>query len=237
MTSRRPSATGRSGPWRRGSKGSSWREGPQLPALVADAPALDFLNATASTAGAPCGAVATGEDLVAWLVKAGLVDSVDLDALRDSIDPSELDAVAARARALGEWFRNFVTAHRGRTLSAATLSELAPLNRFMESDVLGSQVEAEDGPGGQRLVWRHRRPWSSPDALILPLAQAMSRLVCEEDFSLVRVCEGSCGQLFLDRTRGRARRWCSMATCGNRAKQAAHKLRLASATARRSGDT
>ncbi len=31
--------------------------------------------------------------------------------------------------------------------------------------------------------------------------------------------------LFLDRTHARARRWCSMSICGNRAKQAAHRKR------------
>jgi predicted RNA-binding Zn ribbon-like protein len=33
---------------------------------------------------------------------------------------------------------------------------------------------------------------------------------------------------FLDTTRGRRRRWCNMAVCGNRAKQAAHRDRVAS---------
>jgi predicted RNA-binding Zn ribbon-like protein len=42
----------------------------------------------------------------------------------------------------------------------------------------------------------------------------------------VKGCEGPvCTLLFLDRTRARARRWCSMAVCGNRAKQAAHRTR------------
>ncbi len=39
-------------------------------------------------------------------------------------------------------------------------------------------------------------------------------------------------RLFVDRTRGQARRWCSTAVCGNRAKQAAHRNRL-KASARR----
>lgn len=151
--------------------------------------------------------------------------------------PGELDAVASRARALGDWFRTFVTAHKGKPLPPGTLGELAPLNRVLESDIQIPQVEAEETPDGQRLVWRARRPWRTPEALILPLAEAMSRLICEEDFSLVRVCEGSCGQLFVDRTRGRARRWCDMAVCGNRAKQAAHKQRLASATTKSTAET
>jgi predicted RNA-binding Zn ribbon-like protein len=31
-----------------------------------------------------------------------------------------------------------------------------------------------------------------------------------------------CGVLFLDRTRNRSRRWCSMKSCGNRAKAQRH---------------
>jgi predicted RNA-binding Zn ribbon-like protein len=63
--------------------------------------------------------------------------------------------------------------------------------------------------------------------LLLPIAQALAELVCTEDFSSVKACEGPvCTLYFLDRTRGHARRWCSMAICGNRAKQAAHRHRL-----------
>ncbi|MBV9276518.1 MAG: CGNR zinc finger domain-containing protein, partial [Verrucomicrobia bacterium] len=61
----------------------------------------------------------------------------------------------------------------------------------------------------------------------------LADLVCSQDFSLVKGCEGkACTLLFLDRTNGRARRWCSMTICGNRAKQAAHRQR--SATKRQS---
>jgi predicted RNA-binding Zn ribbon-like protein len=57
----------------------------------------------------------------------------------------------------------------------------------------------------------------------------MAKFVCEEDFSDVKACEGHhCTMLFADHTRRRARRWCIMAVCGNRAKQAAHRSRLKS---------
>jgi hypothetical protein len=46
------------------------------------------------------------------------------------------------------------------------------------------------------------------------------------DFSRVKTCVGHGYTLmFIDRTRGNARRWCSVAVCGNRAKQAAHRER------------
>jgi predicted RNA-binding Zn ribbon-like protein len=75
---------------------------------------------------------------------------------------------------------------------------------------------------------RRLRRWVTPNALLLPIAEALADLVCSEDFSLVKGCEGKiCTFLFLDRTNGRARRWCSMAVCGNRAKQEAHRYRAA----------
>ena len=71
------------------------------------------------------------------------------------------------------------------------------------------------------------RRWRSPESLLLPIGVALARLVCEEDFADVKACEGaSCTLVFADRTRRRARRWCSMGVCGNRAKQAAHRSRL-----------
>ena len=61
----------------------------------------------------------------------------------------------------------------------------------------------------------------------IAIAEALAQFVSEEDFLKVKACEGqACTLLFLDQTRGRRRRWCSMAICGNRAKQAAHRHRL-----------
>jgi predicted RNA-binding Zn ribbon-like protein len=46
------------------------------------------------------------------------------------------------------------------------------------------------------------------------------------DFTHVKGCEWhTCTLLFVDTTGKRIRRWCSMAICGNRAKQAAHRER------------
>jgi predicted RNA-binding Zn ribbon-like protein len=76
------------------------------------------------------------------------------------------------------------------------------------------------------LVWRPQRRWRSSKSLLYPIARSLADLVCTEDFTHVKACERPpCTLLFLDRTRGHVRRWCSMAVCGNRAKQAAHKKR------------
>lgn len=66
------------------------------------------------------------------------------------------------------------------------------------------------------------RPEEAGCALIQHrLAVAASELLSQSIVSNVREC-GACSWLFLDLSRSKSRRWCSMATCGNRAKAQRH---------------
>jgi predicted RNA-binding Zn ribbon-like protein len=199
--------------------------------FVADDPGLDFLNSIGTPVDTVVEWIANGEDLLAWLAEAELIDPTQSAVIRANSFPGELDEVAAQARALREWFRGFVLAHMGRPLTAKALDLLEPLNRVLERDqgygaIVARSGHAKNQQALSRLEYRALRRWSSPNALLLPIAEAMAHLVCSEDFSLVKGCEGkTCTLLFLDKTHGRARRWCSMNICGNRAKQAAHRQR------------
>ena len=74
--------------------------------------------------------------------------------------------------------------------------------------------------------WRTQRRWRSPSSLLYAIAKAMGDVICLTDFTHVKACEGPpCTLLFVDKTRGHARRWCKMAVCGNRAKQTAYRNR------------
>ena len=192
--------------------------------FLADAAGLDFLNALVH----PEGTIVDGEGLVRWIEEAGLVPAEALESLRAKAVPGEMDAVAAQARALGEWFRDFVQDYKGKPLPAAAIDRLQPLNLILERDIRVSKIDArdtlDDRIAGSGLRWTSERDYRSPDMLLLPIAQAMAELICTEEFDNVRRCEGAgCELLFLDRTRGGTRRWCSMAVCGNRAKQATHR--------------
>jgi len=208
------------------------------PIFVADSPGLDFLNSVATPVDAEVEWIGSGKDLIAWLLQAGLVPPEAIAELRKTAVPGEFDTVAAQARRLREWFRGFVNAYKGKPLKPKVLHELEPLNRVLMRDAQFRQVvpretgrkNAVRGEGDRSpvsgLVWRTQRHWRSPDTLLFPIANAMAQLVCDEDFEHVKTCEGPrCTLLFLDRTRGHARRWCSMSVCGNRAKQAAHRQR------------
>ena len=201
--------------------------------FIADALGIDFLNSIGTPVDTPVEWLASGADLIEWLEQAKLVSTDVLGTVRRNSIPGELDAVAGQARALREWFREFVRQHKGKPLKTDALPELAPLNRILERDEEFVQIAKRDRvldePGHGALAWRSLRRWRSADSLLLPIARAIGDLVCNEDFVQVKACEGpTCTLLFLDRTHGRARRWCSMAACGNRAKQAAHRARRGS---------
>jgi predicted RNA-binding Zn ribbon-like protein len=197
--------------------------------FIADSPGLDFLNSVAIPVDTPFDWLDSGEGLLDWLAQAKLVPADTLEALKARAMPGELDKVADQARALREWFRGFVRKHAGRPLAPRALQELSPLNGLLERDEAFRQISRHRDSDGDRLELQMTRRWRSPESLLLPIGEAMAKFVCDEDFTDVKACEGhSCTLLFADHTRRRARRWCSMAICGNRAKQAAHRDRLKS---------
>jgi predicted RNA-binding Zn ribbon-like protein len=152
-----------------------------------------------------------------------------LEELKARAIPGELDKVADQARALREWFRGFVRKHMGLPLTPKSLQQLDRLNKLLERDEAFSRISRHHNGDGVHLELLTMRRWQSPESLLLPIAEALAKFVCEEDFTNVKACEGhACTLMFADRTRRRARRWCSMAICGNRAKQAAHRSRLRS---------
>ena len=199
----------------------------RLPAIfVGDALGLDFLNSIATPVDTAVDWIDDGEGYLSWLEQAKLAPRDVLRDVRVRALPGELDTIADQARSLREWFRGFVIQHKGRPLTVEALTELGTLNRLLAREETFSQVVPDASSLGPFELQAVRR-WRDPDALLLPVGEALARLVCSEDFSNVKACEGpACTLLFADHTKGHARRWCSMAICGNRAKQATHRNRL-----------
>jgi predicted RNA-binding Zn ribbon-like protein len=192
--------------------------------FIGDAVGLDFLNSIATPVDVPVDSIEDGEGLLSWLEQAQLAPTEAVESIRAQALPRELDQAADQARRLREWFRAFVRQHMGRPLSGEDLVQLEPLNRLLERGESFRRIVL--GGGSRPLELQTARRWRSPEVLLLPIGEALAELVCTEDFSNVKACEGPvCTLFFADHTRGRARRWCSMAVCGNRVKQAAHRNR------------
>ncbi len=187
---------------------------------------LDFLNTLATPIDEQVDWIHDGDGLLSWLEQAGLVPGKTLKALKAQAMPGEIDSVAAQARNLREWFRGFLKARAGRKLMAEDLRALEPLNRLLDRDERFNQIVAGSMDEEPILKLQTLRRWRSPESLLLSIGEEIANFVCGEDFQYAKACEGStCTLLFVDRTRGPGRRWCSMAICGNRAKQAAHRNR------------
>src|SRR5262245_38130132 len=194
------------------------------PFFVGDHLALDFLNSIASPKDVPVEWLRDGRDLIDWLEQAEVIAADVAAQFRRSKDQRALDGVAGRAREFRDWLRGFVTRHMGKPLTPGAAKSLGLLNELLAGNTSYLVVEAASGEQVLRL--RQVRRWESPDELLHPVAEAAADLICSVDFRLIRACEGSvCSLLFLDRTKGHGRRWCSMAVCGNRAKAAAHRAR------------
>lgn len=200
------------------------RYGPAI--FVGDASGLDFLNSIATPANTTIDWLDDGEGLLSWLEQAQLVPVDILRTIRSETAAAELDEIAQQARSLRDWFRGFVSKRKGRPLALTGIAELEPLNRLLGRDEAHYRLVLRPGGKPAAVELQVVRRWRSPEALLLPIGEVLGRLLASEDFRYVKACERpGCTLMFADHTRGHVRRWCSMALCGNRVKQAEHRRR------------
>lgn len=186
-------------------------DGAVLPVQVGGHAALDFCNTRAGWGEAEPKEYLRGYDALAlWARDAGLVDAGAARRLREEalLRPQEAEAVLRRALRLRE-----------------------AVHRTILDDTAWEDVAAEAESAAREARLRPSG-WELPERLDLPVlavARATADFLLGGGRAVVQACPGAqCGWLFLD-PRGR-RRWCSMATCGNRSKQRRHRARRRSAS-------
>jgi predicted RNA-binding Zn ribbon-like protein len=172
---------------------------------------LDFVNTVdCHTSARPKEYLVSYAALVAWGGHAGLLQNQAAAALlaeaaRHPAEAAVALAVATRLRAA--LYRIFT--------GAAVPDDVAALNRVLADERRQARV-AQTTSG---FTWDWALDESRLDQLLWPIACSAAELLTSADLALVRECEGErCSWLFLDTSRNRTRRWCSMEDCGNRAK-------------------
>lgn len=170
---------------------------------------LDLVATVDSRSGEALERLPQPTDLARWLQGTGL-----LDRAAEVVEVGE--AAHAACLALREAIhRTALYASRGE---APLAEDRVLINQFA---ALPMRVPSLDPSGGLR--------WSATDpvtAALGTIARDAATLIGGPHAQAIRACQDPrCATLFLDRSRGHRRRWCSMAGCGNRAKVAAHRQR------------
>ncbi len=173
---------------------------------------LDFLNtADWSPAGEVLHEKLTDQqDLAIWC------GAVGLEKLAGMENPSSL----AKLRSFrADLRRLFLSARAGEKPKGR---DLARFNRTLEPAMAITPLAMRRG------AIAFNKNLSVAQTLAL---SALSVLTQQSEITRVEVCPSEdCGWLFLDESKNRRRRWCSMETCGNRAKARRHYQRQAEGT-------
>lgn len=175
--------------------------------------ALAFINTLELVHGKPHDHLATTAQAVAWLQERGLVHDDGGGTMSGPAALRRIRRVRAALRELAE------ATHARRAPDAAALAEINRVLRAREMLELVATAE------GLRLDHRHGR--DPIDDALARLAEPIVREIGGGRPERLRPCANdACRWLFYDASRQGRRRWCDMASCGNRAKAARHRARV-----------
>lgn len=185
---------------------------------------LDFVNTEDVRGGAHLDALTSFATFADWLTDAGVLDTERAATIRRRAEqqPAGATAVLLDARRVRGALRQL--AERG-SIPRVRIAALDEINRVLGRSAGTRRVEVrEDGAFTRAFV-----PVGDAFAgLLIPVVDSAADALVLGELPRVRRCaDPRCSRVFFDATRNARRRWCDMAVCGNRAKAARHRLRLA----------
>ena len=197
------------------------RERPQF-AFVAERLWLDFVNTDTGVRGPD--ALHDFNRFVLWLEAAHVLDAERSATMRRRSEqqPAGALAVLGDARRVRTVLR--ALAERGVFAGDVRMAALSEINRVLGRSAGTRRVELRaDGTFARAFV-----PVGDAFAgLLIPVVENAADALILDQLGRVRRCaDPRCGRVFQDETKNGRRRWCDMATCGNRAKAARHRMKL-----------
>lgn len=179
---------------------------------------LDFVNTEAARRGSRVDLLPDFEALVAFLEQVGVLDDERATGMRRRAVQQPAGAAAALVDARRTRAALRTLAERGVHSERARLDALAEINRVFGRSAGTRRVDARaDGSFGRSFV----AVGDAFAALVMPIVESAADALIAGELPRVRRCaDPKCTRVFHDDTRNGRRRWCEMATCGNRAKAA-----------------
>jgi predicted RNA-binding Zn ribbon-like protein len=162
-------------------------------------------------------------DAAEWLLDRGVVHRWRAAANRPT--GGAADDALARIRSVRGALREVSDAVvHGRPADPAALAEV---NRALQARERIELVPATDG-----VSVGHSHVGDPIDDALARLAEPLVDEIRAGNADRIRICDNdTCRWIFYDESRAGRRRWCDMASCGNRAKAARHRARMKAAAA------
>jgi predicted RNA-binding Zn ribbon-like protein len=182
---------------------------------------FDFLNTDDTENGFPVDRLPTLDAALAWFVDRGVIHKEGADRTRAAAagDDRAGDAELSRIRAVRSALREVslsLTNHR-----APSATSLDTINRALHARQV---IELVPDPDGVHVD--HRHVGDPVDDALARLADPLVAELTSGHPERIKSCASeTCDWIFYDSSRTSRRRWCDMATCGNRAKAARHRAR------------
>lgn len=166
-------------------------------------------------------------DLLKWAESASIIapDRANLLRKASKDQPEIADNAYGRAIEVRDAiYRLFSDAAGNNQVSDADLRQL---NETLEEASCHMQLVQV----GKEFQWEWKKEALDLYEVLWPVVRAAGQLLVSDNLGRVKECadDRGCGFLFLDTSRNRSRRWCSMKSCGNRAKVMRHYHRQQSA--------
>ena len=189
--------------------------------FVAERLWLDFINSDAPVR--TDDALADFERFLHWMEAAGVLDAERTATMRRRAQqqPTGALAVLGEARRVRSTLR--ALAERGEDEEPVRLEAVAEINRVLGRSAGTRRLEARDDGGFARAFVPVGDAFAG---ILIPVVESAADALILAELARVRRCaDPRCGRVFQDETKNGRRRWCDMATCGNRAKAARHRLK------------
>ena len=192
--------------------------------------AFDFLNTLELDDGALVERLPAIDAAADWLVKAGVI--ADRKAVL-AVAPSETERANVLARIVE-------TRTALRDVAHAVAHDRVPNRAAVDAvnRALRSRQRVELVMTGDDLRLGHSHVGDAVDDALARIAEPIVREIGAGHEDRVRICANdTCRWVFYDESRSGRRRWCDMATCGNRAKARRHRARRKSDLAETTAET
>ncbi len=163
-------------------------------------------------------------DLVSWAAEGGLLTQNEKLELLSRAKHNQNDATKAFVKALElrELIYRIFSAIAGD--ERPDQADLSKFNRTLAKSLVTTQISTNE----QGFTWSWQNKENSFDSMTWPIARETANLLVSEDIHRVGECadDRGCGFLFIDTSRNHSRRWCTMESCGNRAKAQRHYQKI-----------